>query len=264
MSRRLSDAELESALRDIGSRLAAQATPDLAQRVRSRLATRSEPRRSWLFALAPALLTLLVIAGGAAAAELVRLRGVDVFRVPVVSTPPPQRPSPDSSPSASPSTAGTLDLGERASLAVAEELVQPLYLSSDPVFGAPDEVYLRRGGNGQTSFVYAPRPGLPAGPTGHGALVTQFRGVLETSFIGKGVGPGSKIESVQVGDAPGIWIEGQAHLFFYRDGAGNTRQETLRLAGNTLLWQRGDTLLRLEAQVDRQRALEIAASFRSR
>lgn len=264
MSRRLQDAELESALRDIGSRLAAQATPDLAQRVRSRLATRSEPRRSWLFALAPALLTLLVIAGGAAAAELVRLRGVDVFRVPVVSTPPPQRPSPASSPSASPSTAGTLDLGERASLAVAEELVQPLYVSGDPVFGAPDEVYLRRGGNAQISFVYAPRPGLPAGPTGYGALVTQFRGVLETSFIGKGVGPGSKIENVQVGDAPGIWIEGQAHLFFYRDGAGNTRQETLRLAGNTLLWQRGDTLLRLEAQVDRQRALEIAASFRSR
>lgn len=264
MSRRLSDAELESALRDIGSRLEAQAAPDLTQRVRSRLATRTEPRRSWLFALAPALLTLLVIAGGAAAAELVRLRGVDVFRVPVVSTPPPQRPSPAASPSASPSAAGTLDLGERASLAVAEELVQPLYVSSDPVFGAPDEVYVRRGGNGQTSFVYAPRPGLPAGPTGYGALVTQFRGVLETSFIGKGVGPGSKIENVQVRDAPGIWIEGQAHLFFYRDGAGNTRQETLRLAGNTLLWQRGDTLLRLEAQVDRQRALEIAASFRSR
>lgn len=264
MSRRLSDAELESALRDIGSRLEAQAAPDLTQRVRSRLAARTEPRRSWLFALAPALLTLLVIAGGAAAAELVRLRGVDVFRVPVVSTPLPQRPSPASSPSASPPTAGSLDLGERASLAVAEELVQPLYVSSDPVFGAPDEIYVRRGGNGQASFVYAPRPGLPAGPTGHGALVTQFRGVLETSFIGKGVGPGSKVENVRVGDAPGIWIEGQAHLFFYRDGAGNTRQETLRLAGNTLLWQRGDTLLRLEAQVDRQRALEIAASFRPR
>lgn len=260
MSRRLSDAELESALRDIGSRLVAQASPDLAQRVRSRLAVRTEPRRSWLFALGPALLTLIVIAGGAAAAEIIRLRGVDVFRVPVVSTPP----SPSSSPSGSPTTTRSLDLGERASLAEAQAQAQPLYVSGDPVFAAPDEIYLRRSGSGQVSFVYGPRPGLPAGPTGHGALVTQFRGTLDTSFIGKGIGPGSKIENVRVGDAPGIWIEGQAHLFFYRDGAGNILQETLRLAGNTLLWQRGDMLLRLEAQVDRQRALEIAASFRSR
>jgi len=131
----------------------------------------------------PALITLLVLAGGAAAVEVVRLRGVDVFRVPAVTAPP--RPSPSSS-----ATARSLDLGERASFGAAQTLVQPLYLSSDPIFGAPDEIYLRRGGNGQVSFVYAPRPGLPAGPTGHGALVTQFRGVLDTSFIGKGVGPG--------------------------------------------------------------------------
>lgn len=254
MGRRLSDAELESALRDIGSRLEAHGTPDLAARVRSRLAGRTEPRRSWLYALAPALLTLVVLAGGAAAAEVIRLRGVDVFRVPAVSAPP--------TPSSSPALARSLDLGERASLAVAQALVQPLYVSSDPIFGAPDEVYLRRGGNGQASFVYAPRPGLPAGPTGHGALVTQFRGVLDTSFIGKGVGPGSKIENVRVGDASGVWIEGEAHLFFYRDGAGNILQETLRLAGNTLLWQREGTLMRLEAQVGRQRALDIATSFR--
>lgn len=260
MSRPISDAELEATLRDIGRRFDAPDAPHLAARVRARLVERPEPRRPWALALAPALLTLLVLAGGASAIEVIRLRGVEVFRIPVVSSPP--APSPSSSPSGSPTTTRALDLGERASLADAQAHGQPLYRSGDPVFAAPDEIYLRRLGNGQVSFVYAPRPGLPAGPTGHGALVTQFRGVLETSFIGKGIGPGSKVENVRVGDAPGIWIEGQAHLFFYRDGAGNTLQETLRLAGNTLLWQRGDTLLRLEAQVDRQRALEIAASFR--
>lgn len=255
MSRRgLSDAELEATLRGIGRTFESPDVPHLAARVRAGLVERHEPRRPWVLALAPALLTIVVLAGGAAAAEIVRLRGVDVFRVPVVSAPP--------APSSSPAPARSLDLGEPASLAVARSLVQPLYVSSDPIFGAPDEVYLRRGGNGQTSFVYAPRPGLPAGPTGHGALVTQFRGVLDTSFIGKGVGPGSRIETVRVEDAPGIWIEGEAHLFFYRDGAGNVVQETLRLAGNTLLWQREGTLMRLEAQVGRQRALEIAASFR--
>ncbi len=256
MSRsRLSDAELEATLRDIGRGQKTPDAPHLAARVRARIADRREPRRPWILALVPALITLLVLAGGAAAVEVVRLRGVDVFRVPAVTAPP--RPSPSSS-----ATARSLDLGERASFGAAQTLVQPLYLSSDPIFGAPDEIYLRRGGNGQVSFVYAPQPGLPAGPTGHGALVTQFRGVLDTSFIGKGVGPGSRIENVRVGDAPGVWIEGQAHLFFYRDGAGNILQETLRLAGNTLLWQRGDSLMRLEAEVGRQRALEIAASFR--
>jgi len=252
---RLSDAELEATLRDIGRGLETPDAPDLAARVRARIADRREPRRPWILALAPALITLLVLAGGAAAVEVVRLRGVDVFRVPAVTAPP--RPSPSSS-----ATARSLDLGERASFGAAQTLVQPLYLSSDPIFGAPDEIYLRRGGNGQVSFVYAPQPGLPAGSTGHGALVTQFRGVLDTSFIGKGVGPGSRIENVRVGDGPGVCIEGQAHLFFYRDGAGNILQETLRLAGNTLLWQRGDSLMRLEAEVGRQRALEIAASFR--
>lgn len=256
MSRsRLSDAELEATLRDIGRGLETPDAPHLAARVRARIADRREPRRPWIFALVPALITILVLAGGAAAVEVVRLRGVDVFRVPAVTAPP--RPSPSSS-----ATPRSLDLGERVSFGAAQTLVQPLYLSSDPIFGAPDEIYLRRGGNGQVSFVYAAQPGLPAGPTGHGALVTQFRGVLDTSFIGKGVGPDSRIENVRVGDAPGVWIEGQAHLFFYRDGAGNILQETLRLAGNTLLWQRGDSLMRLEAEVGRQQALEIAASFR--
>ena len=258
MSRsRLSDAELEATLRDIGRGLETPDAPHLAARVRARIAERREPRRPWILALAPALITLLVLAGGAAAVEVVRLRGVDVFRVPVVTAPP--RPSPSAS---APAPAQSTDLGERVSFGLAQSLVRQLYLSSDPIFGAPDEIYLRRGGNGQVSFVYAPQPGLPAGPTGQGALVTQFRGVLDTSFIGKGVGPGSKIENVRVGDAPALWIEGQAHLFFYRDGAGNILQETLRLAGNTLLWQREDSLMRLEAEVGRQRALEIAASFR--
>ena len=246
MSRPISDAELEATLRDIGRAFEAPDAPHLAARVRARLVERREPRRPWAFALAPAVMTLIVLAGGAAAIEVVRLRGVDVFGVPAVSAPPRR----------------ALDLGEPATLALARSLLRPLFVSSDPAFSVPDEIYVRRDGSGGASFVYAPRPGLPAGPTGHGALVSQFRGVLDASLIGKGVGPGTKVESVRVGDAPAIWIEGEAHFFFYRDAGGNISQETLRLAGNTLLWQRDGTLLRLEAEVDRRRALEIAASFR--
>lgn len=250
MSKRtLSDAELEATLRDLGALLRTPELPYLAQRVRARIAEEPSRRaRPWLFSLAPAVLTLAVIGAGAAAAELVRVRGVDVFRVPSV-------------PSVTAVPLRSLDLGERASLENARAIVIPLWTSSDPQFAKPDEVFLGRSGNRQVSFVYAPRPGLPAGPTGHGALVTQYRGALEPGIIGKGVGPGSRFEQVTVAGARGIWIEGAAHFFFYRSPDGQIREETLRLAGNTLLWERDGTLLRLEAQVGRERAIEIGASF---
>lgn len=248
MARRpLSDAELEAALRDIGARLRAPEGAHLASRVRARIAERpGPPRRPWLVALAPAALTVLVIGAGATAAEVIRLRGVDVFRVPAVSAPARQ----------------PLDVGDRVPLDAARAAAQPL-VSSDPVFARPDEVYLRRGPAGeQVYYAYHPRSGLPAGPTGYGALVGQFVASLDASLIGKGVGPGTKVENVVVGGAPGIWIEGEAHFFFYRDARGDIHQESLRLAGNTLLWEHGGRLVRLEAQVSRARALEIATSFR--
>ena len=58
------------------------------------------------------------------------------------------------------------------------------------------------------------------------------------------------------------WLEGTPHQFFYRDSAGNPSPETLRLAGNTLLWEQGAVTFRLEAQVSRDDALRIATSFR--
>ena len=247
MTRRpLTDAELEAALRDIGAHLRAPASTQLAQRVRARIVvTRPEPaRRPWLFAFAPAALTLLVIGAGVTAAEVIRVRGVDVFRVPAVSAPARQ----------------PLDLGERSSLDAVRAVA---LVSSDPAFARPDEVYARRSAAGeQVYFAYYPRAGLPAGPTGYGALVGQFAASLDVSLIGKGVGPGTTVENVTVGGEPGIWIEGESHFFFYRDARGDIHQETLRLAGNTLLWEHKGKLVRLEAQVSRSRALEIASSFR--
>jgi len=51
-------------------------------------------------------------------------------------------------------------------------------------------------------------------------------------------------------------------LFFYRDASGIIQTETLRLAGNTLIWEQDGVTFRLEAQVSREDALRIAASFR--
>ena len=46
------------------------------------------------------------------------------------------------------------------------------------------------------------------------------------------------------------------------DPSGNIVSDTLRLAGNTLVWVQDGVTIRLEAQVTRDRALQLAATFR--
>jgi hypothetical protein len=88
-------------------------------------------------------------------------------------------------------------------------------------------------------------------------------GTVDEQFFGKVLGRDTILEKVVIDGEPGFWIEGKPHFFFYRvaGSSGSIEQETLRLAGNTLLWQRQGLLLRLEAQLDKATALRIAASF---
>jgi hypothetical protein len=58
-------------------------------------------------------------------------------------------------------------------------------------------------------------------------------------------------------------MEGQPHQVFYTSNSGTSFiTDTLRLAGNTLIWEQNGLVMRLEAQVDKATALRIAASFR--
>jgi hypothetical protein len=126
-----------------------------------------------------------------------------------------------------------------------------------------DEVYLANSPpGGQISFVYRPRPGLPPAPgTATGLLITEFHGSQPRAFINKSLGPGTRISFVRVGADPGVWIAGRPHAFAYLDARGQARLETLRLAGNTLLWNHDGVLVRLEAAVSQHMALKIAASM---
>ncbi|HWC41363.1 MAG TPA: DUF4367 domain-containing protein, partial [Actinomycetota bacterium] len=67
---------------------------------------------------------------------------------------------------------------------------------------------------------------------------------------------------VTVGGQPGYWFSGEPHFFTYQDARGNLREEQTRLAGNTLIWQRGDLTLRLEGELSQEEALRIAESMR--
>jgi hypothetical protein len=118
------------------------------------------------------------------------------------------------------------------------------FLSVPTALGEPDAVHV---GRQSVSLVYP-------GPL----LVQEFPARVEP-FIEKTIGMGARLERLRVGGAPAYWIEG-AHGFAYEGAAGGAFEEQ-RIAGNTLLVERGDGLLvRVEGAVDRARAVEIAAS----
>ena len=273
----------------------------VAARLRARPARRP-PVWETLFArrLAVALVTLALLLGitlalwpeaRTAIADRLGLRGVTITFVPAVPTPTPTPtppptatppptplPTPTPAPTATPVPVGVrLGLGERLTLAEARARVPYAVLEPAlPELGAPDEVYLNTPSAPQTpstkqaippvnqlALVYRDRPGLPpAAETGVALLFLQFQGDLDPGFLGKGIGPGTRVEEVRIDGRLGYWIEGEAHLFFYRDPTGQPRNETIRLAGNVLLWEQDDLIMRLEGALSKEQALRIAASVR--
>ena len=60
--------------------------------------------------------------------------------------------------------------------------------------------------------------------------------------------------------APGYWISGGPHVFLYTDADGEVRE--VRPAADTLVWQHGDIIVRIEGDITLERAQEIAATLR--
>lgn len=253
--------ELEQALRRLGPELVFPETPDIAAGVRARLAERPARRRLVLptrrtLAL---VLALLVVAVGLALAvppartailDFLGLRGATVERV---DTLPPLPERVDIN----------LGLGQRVGLDEAERLAAFDVLVPEEL-GEPDSAW--HAGSipgGRVSLVYAPREGLPrTRETRVGLLVTEFRGDLAPELVGKVAGQATRVERLTVDGFPAIWLEGGPHEVFFRAPDGVIRADTVRLAGNTLLLQRGTLLVRLEGTFSRDRAVEIAESLR--
>jgi hypothetical protein len=115
----------------------------------------------------------------------------------------------------------------------------------------------------RVTIVYASVKGIPLSPqAGVSAIVVEVKGTLETQIMSKAIGPGTTLDAVPLGSGVAYYLAGQPHQFFFRDPAGNIQPETLRLAGNTLLWQEGGVTYRLEAQVSLEEAVRIASSLR--
>ena len=68
------------------------------------------------------------------------------------------------------------------------------------------------------------------------------------------------VERVDVGDGAAYWLSGAPHTIMFVGPDGEIAFEDVRLAGNVLLWQLDGRVLRLEADVDLETALELARS----
>jgi hypothetical protein len=242
---------LEARLTELATGVAFPATPPLSALVGERL--RHPPRRLALgrpisrgVALALAATLLLV---GIAAAVGIALGGLRLVFGPA-SLPP------------LPSLVVGSGLGESTPLAEARERVTfALRVPSLAELGEPDLTYLAeppRGG--AVTLLYSDRAGFPAdSETGIGLIVTQLRADIGPEVFEKLIDAGVTVTATRVNGLPAWWVAGGDHFFFYRDATGRVVETTLRLAGDTLIWEQLGVTHRVEGApslVDAQRVAE--------
>lgn len=251
--------ELERSLRLLGEALAFPEAPDVSEAVQRRLVDirpqRQRPSRRTLVlafaALAVAVGAVMAVPPARTAVlELFGLRGATVQRV--ESLPP----APDPAPSG-------LFLGDPLPVGESRPWVKSPNVLVPSALGRPDAAYAAREPYGlRLTLVYGPGDGVPRSQyTGVGILVTEFDGAIDTRYLDKMVGAGSSVEQVTVGGNRALWLEGGPHFVVFRTTDGRIGEDVGRLAGNTLLVENGELLVRIEGEIDRERAIEIAESL---
>ena len=85
-------------------------------------------------------------------------------------------------------------------------------------------------------------------------LVSTIDARLDDVPIVKQVGAGTTVEEVHVGAHRGLWIAGADHAITFDTDKGRT----VAIAGNTLLWESGDVLYRIEGLPELDAAIELA------
>jgi hypothetical protein len=119
-------------------------------------------------------------------------------------------------------------------------------------------------GLGQPDGVYFDRD--PAGGAvvtvryGNKLVLTEWRAAAVLFY--KRLGRRVRVEQANVEGALAVWIEGGDHAVYYFGVDAAEHSHHGRLAGNVLIWQVGEIGYRLEADVSRTRAIELAESLR--
>jgi hypothetical protein len=253
--RRTSD--LDRALVDLAAALDWPPTPQLAAVVGAaiRSAPAAQPRwtlrplrRGLLLGLAAALLL-----AGLAAAIGFALGGLRI----TFGGPPPGSPLPEQ-------LVLERAFGERVPLdEVAQRLDFEPFAPTAEELGTPDFAYVAEPpSGGSLALIWGDRAGLPADPgTGIGVVITEFSATLGPDSFEKLIHQGVVLQTVSVNGAPGYWIEGGEHYYFYRDANGQVVDDTLRLVGTALVWGQGGLTLRIEGAPTPEDARRIAESL---
>ncbi len=217
----MNDDDVGAALRDLGQNIHVPEPPDVTAQVLTRI---NAPRRRnrWLTALIAAV-TAFAIAFAVSPAVRAGVQNLLEFAgVEFRSEPPPTVAPP------LPSQEVSLDEARKQ---------MPFEIHLPPRLGTPDKITVHEG-----RFVTLHYQDI---------RLDEFDGTIETT-MGKLIYD----EGVeQIGDK--VWVP-HPHRLFYIDRDGQWHDEEPHGTGHTLIWQRGQVTMRLEGDLTRQRALEIA------
>ena len=239
--------ELEHELVALGQALAVPVQPDLTPRVLAAIdARRPAPtRRRLVLALAilalAALLATLAIPDARSA--LLRFLQIGGARIEVVDELPAVSPSPPEL---------GLTLGQRVTLDEARQQTGFELLELDE---EPDSVYL--GERGTVWFLYG-RPDAPR------LLLAQTPELeIDEQFILKKLaGAGTSVEGVSVRGNRAYFLSGEPHAVVLVDEYGVPITDSARLARDVLVWDEDGRTVRLEGDLTRTAAVEIAEALR--
>lgn len=233
--------ELQERLEQLAAGARWPPTPDLAAQVRATIESAPAPAPRRPRSRRPLLAALLaLVVGGALAApgvgsELLQRLGLKGASVTQVRELPPATPG-------APLAPGVRTTLDGAARIAGYELARP------DALGTPAEVYAD---GDAVTFVYRARSGDPI-------LLTQVPGSMRR-FIQKFTA--GRTRRVQVAGEPGLLLRGRHVVMFERPRRAAIVAEP-RLAKNTLLWERGELLLRIEAEQPHGELLRIARSLR--
>jgi hypothetical protein len=240
--------ELERSLYALGQELAVPDAPDLVPGVLAQIPRQRGPRipqrRRWMLAVAVVALAALTatLAVPDARAALLRFLHIGGERIELVDELPEITTQPDLE----------LALGEQVTL---EEAEQRSDFDLRQLDEDPDRVYL--GDRGTVWFLYGT-------PERIRLLVGQTPRLTvdEPAILKKLSGAGTAVEEVGVNGARGVFLSGEPHFMFLVDELGQVVEDSARLAANVLVWDQEGVAYRIEGELDRDEALEVAAELR--
>ncbi len=273
--------DLERSLDELAARLEIPGgdwlVDDVVRRV-AEPARRASPRRVLRLAAAlVAVAAVLVVALPGPRHAVARWLGFDSVRIEPGVTIPTTIPNtipatipatgPQTGPAATVTSASTTvavaALGLGRAVSIGEAISRTGLPDPTPaLLGDPQSIHIvQPPASGQIMLVYAPSDLVAqSAVTGVGALVSVMPATINEGLFGKTLGDAATLQRVDVDGDDGFWIEGSPHQVFFEAG-DQIQPDTLRLATNTLLWQRGDHVYRIEADISLETALRIAASI---